>query len=74
MSLPTLKTVRLGIIGLGYVGLPLAVYMARHFTRLDEHPALAAWMNRLEARPAYAASLPAPGEGLYGKDFYEAWS
>jgi UDP-N-acetyl-D-galactosamine dehydrogenase len=29
--LPTLDTVRIGIIGLGYVGLPLAVYMARHF-------------------------------------------
>jgi UDP-N-acetyl-D-galactosamine dehydrogenase len=26
-----LKNVRVGIIGLGYVGLPLAVYMARHF-------------------------------------------
>jgi UDP-N-acetyl-D-galactosamine dehydrogenase len=28
---PALATVRVGIIGLGYVGLPLAVYMARHF-------------------------------------------
>src|SRR5512136_350210 len=26
-----LKNVRVGIVGLGYVGLPLAVYMARHF-------------------------------------------
>ena len=31
MSLPTLATVRVGVIGLGYVGLPLAVYLARHF-------------------------------------------
>ncbi len=30
-ELPKLNTVRLAIIGLGYVGLPLAVYMARHF-------------------------------------------
>jgi len=30
-SPPALETVRVGIIGLGYVGLPLAVYMARHF-------------------------------------------
>ncbi|MGC1179633.1 MAG: nucleotide sugar dehydrogenase [Methyloceanibacter sp.] len=30
-SPPALETVRIGIIGLGYVGLPLAVYMARHF-------------------------------------------
>jgi UDP-N-acetyl-D-galactosamine dehydrogenase len=31
MALPTLDTVRIGIIGLGYVGLPLAVYLARRF-------------------------------------------
>jgi UDP-N-acetyl-D-galactosamine dehydrogenase len=31
MSLPTLGTVRIAIIGLGYVGLPLAVYLARKF-------------------------------------------
>lgn len=31
MSLPSLEQIRIGIIGLGYVGLPLGVYMARHF-------------------------------------------
>jgi UDP-N-acetyl-D-galactosamine dehydrogenase len=31
VNLPALADVRVGIIGLGYVGLPLAVYMARHF-------------------------------------------
>ena len=31
MPLPSLKDVRIGVIGLGYVGLPLAVYLARHF-------------------------------------------
>ncbi len=30
-SPPTLEAVRIGIVGLGYVGLPLAVYMARRF-------------------------------------------
>jgi UDP-N-acetyl-D-galactosamine dehydrogenase len=30
-SPPALENVRVGIIGLGYVGLPLAVYMTRHF-------------------------------------------
>jgi UDP-N-acetyl-D-galactosamine dehydrogenase len=30
-SPPALGEVRIGIIGLGYVGLPLAVYLARHF-------------------------------------------
>jgi len=31
MHLPALGDIRIGIIGLGYVGLPLAVYLARHF-------------------------------------------
>jgi UDP-N-acetyl-D-galactosamine dehydrogenase len=31
MAPTTVDNVRIGIIGLGYVGLPLAVYMARHF-------------------------------------------
>src|SRR5687768_15303528 len=34
MSLPVLADVRIGVIGLGYVGLPLAVYLARQFTLL----------------------------------------
>jgi UDP-N-acetyl-D-galactosamine dehydrogenase len=31
MALMSLQDVRIGIVGLGYVGLPLAVYMARYF-------------------------------------------
>src|SRR4051794_22684794 len=31
MSLIGINDVRIAVIGLGYVGLPLAVYMARHF-------------------------------------------
>jgi UDP-N-acetyl-D-galactosamine dehydrogenase len=31
MNLPVPADVRIGIVGLGYVGLPLAVYLARHF-------------------------------------------
>jgi len=31
VALPKLDAVRIAIVGLGYVGLPLAVYMARHF-------------------------------------------
>src|SRR3989304_1075986 len=31
MSLPVLADIRIGVIGLGYVGLPLAIYLARHF-------------------------------------------
>jgi len=29
--MPVLAEIRIGVIGLGYVGLPLAVYLARHF-------------------------------------------
>ncbi|MDX2202330.1 MAG: nucleotide sugar dehydrogenase [Hyphomicrobiaceae bacterium] len=31
MKLPSLSSVRAGVVGLGYVGLPLAVYLARRF-------------------------------------------
>jgi UDP-N-acetyl-D-glucosamine/UDP-N-acetyl-D-galactosamine dehydrogenase len=31
MNLPVLADIRIGVVGLGYVGLPLAVYLARHF-------------------------------------------
>jgi UDP-N-acetyl-D-galactosamine dehydrogenase len=31
MKPPQLADIRIGVIGLGYVGLPLAVYLARHF-------------------------------------------
>ena len=31
MPLPALKDVRIAVIGLGYVGLPLALHLARHF-------------------------------------------
>lgn len=31
MSLPSKSEIKIGIVGLGYVGLPLAAYLARHF-------------------------------------------
>lgn len=31
MSVPAIKNLKIAIIGLGYVGLPLAAYLARHF-------------------------------------------
>ena len=31
MKVPSLSDIRIGVIGLGYVGSPLAVYLARHF-------------------------------------------
>lgn len=51
-----------------------AVYMARHFVRLDQWPEVAAWYARITDRAAFRASLPPEGaELLYQQDFYEAW-
>jgi glutathione S-transferase len=51
-----------------------AVYMARHFTRLDGFPETAAWYERITERPAFRAALPEEHERLYTQDFYEAWA
>jgi glutathione S-transferase len=51
-----------------------AVYMARHFARLDAFPETAAWYARITGRPGFRAALPAAEERLYARDFYEAWA
>jgi glutathione S-transferase len=49
-----------------------AVYMARHFARLDGFPETATWYDRITARPAFGAALPRPdGARLYEHAFYE---
>lgn len=49
-----------------------SVWLARRFTALDPRPALAGYVERCAARPAFQRSLPAPGEKLiYSRDFYE---
>ena len=50
-----------------------AVYMASHFAALDKHPETSKWYARITERPAFKASLPESGGGLYDKDFYPAW-
>lgn len=51
-----------------------AVYMARHFARLDAHPETERWYERITAREGFRAALPGPESGLiYQRDFYEAW-
>lgn len=51
-----------------------AVYMARHFAKIDGFPALAEWYGRITARPGFLASLPVDADGrLYTRDYYEAW-
>lgn len=51
-----------------------AVYMARHFARLEPFPQTADWYERLSEREGFRASLPAEdGARIYDRDFYEAW-
>ena len=41
------------------------------FLRLDEYPALAAYRDRMTARPAYLRAVEKGGPSLYARDFYE---
>lgn len=50
-----------------------AVYMARFFAKLDEFPAVRDWYARISQRPAFQASLPLPGTGIFTQDFYPPW-
>jgi len=51
-----------------------AVYMARHFRTLDDHPAVSDWYDRITDRDAFRKSLPdAAGARLYAQEFYPAW-
>ncbi|WP_295045480.1 glutathione S-transferase family protein [uncultured Paracoccus sp.] len=50
-----------------------SVFIASRFVRLDDRPLLRAYLDRCAARPAFQASLPAPGVPvIYARDFYEA--
>jgi UDP-N-acetyl-D-galactosamine dehydrogenase len=81
-ALPTLETLRIGMIGLGYVGLPLAVYLARRFkvvafdVKRDRVAELAERRDRTgevtDAEFAAARDLAFTSEasGLAGCNFY----
>ncbi|RKF14993.1 glutathione S-transferase family protein [Roseovarius spongiae] len=52
-----------------------AVYMARHFAKLDDFPETAKWFARLTERQSFQDALPQPGGmRLYEQDFYPAWA
>jgi len=56
------------------IGVGQAVYMTRHFAKLEPFERLAAWYGRLAERPGFRASLPPEGaELLYKQAFYPAW-
>lgn len=48
------------------------LFAACHYVRLDRFPALQAYMDRIEARPAYQAAMAQNGgPAFYEHDFYE---
>ena len=49
-----------------------AVYMAKHFVRLEGYPKVADWYALIATRDAFVASLP-DGTGLYDQAFYAPW-
>ena len=51
-----------------------AIYMTRHFARIEPFPALAEWYGRITEREGFQKALPPDGADLlYKKDFYEPW-
>ena len=49
-----------------------AVYMARYFAKLDNHPNVAAWYDRITDREAFRKSLP-KDVPLFDQAFFEPW-
>ena len=54
------------------IGVGQALYMSRHFARIEAFLNLTDWYQRITERPAFIASLPGPGEGIYGRDAMKA--
>jgi glutathione S-transferase len=50
-----------------------AVYLARHFAKLDDHPAVADWYVRITDRPGFKAALPPEEQVLYQQAYYPPW-
>ena len=62
----------LGDFSAADVGLGQALYMARHFVKLEGFPRVAGYYERLSSRAAFQKALPQKGEAmLYPKDYYE---
>jgi|TARA_R110000787_G_scaffold1778_5_gene7587 glutathione S-transferase len=49
-----------------------AVYMARFFAKLDNHPNVSAWYDRITDREAFRKSLP-KDVPLFDQAFFEPW-
>ncbi|QPM89267.1 glutathione S-transferase family protein [Pseudooceanicola algae] len=47
-----------------------AVWMAQHFTTLDDFPETAAWFQRITERESFRRALPDPGRGIFAQGYY----
>ena len=54
------------------IGMGQALYMAKHFAKIEEFEHVSAYYSRLAKRPAFQRSLPVEGDALlYAQDYYE---
>ncbi len=54
------------------IGVGQAVYMAQHFAKLEAHPAVAAWYERITDREGFQKALP-KGVHLFAQSYYAPW-
>ena len=54
------------------IGVGQAVYMAQHFAKLDAHPRVADWYQRISGRAGFQKSRP-QGAPLFAQSFFEPW-
>ncbi|MBU2982067.1 glutathione S-transferase family protein [Lentibacter algarum] len=50
-----------------------AVYIGKHFAKIDAFPELSAWYERISGRESFQASLPQGEQRVYEQEFYPAW-
>ena len=56
------------------IGVAQAIYMTRHFAKIEPFEQVAAWYARCTDRDGFRASLPPDGAALlYERPFYPAW-
>ncbi len=51
-----------------------AVYIGKHFAKIDAFPELSAWYDRLSERTSFQASLTEGEQRVYEQEFYPAWA
>ena len=50
-----------------------AVYIGKHFAKIDAFPELSAWYERISERASFQASLPQGEQRIYEQEYYAPW-